>query len=238
MGRAGLAIGGVAMIGLGAALAFGWVWPSTAEATATVSEPFGRVAIDNGSGEVAIRAADVPSARVTTRFSYRFGRPDTSYEVREGELRLGDCGRWCSVDYDVEVPRGTKIAGRLGSGELIAEGVAEVDVEASSGELTLRDVAGPVRARLSSGDLAGTGLRGPVDVRASSGEVRLEVTEPVDVRVRTSSGDIEAAVPDVPYRVEGASRDEDRRIDVVHDPAAPRVLRLDASSGEIRAHTR
>lgn len=254
MGRAWLAIGGIAMIGIGASFAFGLWSYATTEATDEV-DGVRQVLIDNDSGDVAIRVGDVPSTTVHQRFEYRWGEPDESISVDEGTLELGDCGSWCSVDYDVVVPEGTEINGDVRSGDLELTGVAAAEVNASSGDVTVRQVAGPVRivassgdvqlgdlsgpvdVEVSSGELTGDGLRGPVDAHASSGNITLVMAVPQSVTAEASSGDIELTVPDGPYRVEGDSNSGDRTINVDQVRDARHTLRLDASSGDVTVRT-
>ncbi|PXY34644.1 hypothetical protein BAY59_03755 [Prauserella coralliicola] len=219
MGRAGLAIGGVALIGVGIAFGLGWFWPATAEATATVEQRISRVELAGDSGDVLVRADE--SAETTTvrqRFRYRWGEPDEAYEVRDGTLTLSGCGSWCSVDYEVIVPEGTTVSGSVDSGDLTLDGVSDVQVEADSGDFT------------------GTRLRGAVDVSVDSGDVRVTLDEPRDVRLAADSGDVEVTVPDGSYRVLGTTDSGDREIGVTQDPDASTVLDLNTDSGDVTVH--
>lgn len=254
MARGWLAVGGIAMIGIGAAVAFGWLSSATAEATDQV-DGVSRVRIDNDSGNVSIRAGDVRTTTVRRHFDFRLGEPGKSFSVEGGELVLDDCGWWCSVDYELIVPEDMAINGDVKSGDLLLEGVASAEVDASSGDVTVRDVSGPVRLDVSSGDVHLSGVSGPVDVDASSGDVtgdglrgqvtvdassgtiRLEMVVPQNVTADASSGDIELTVPDVPYRVEGETDSGDREIRVDQGGDAARTLRLNTSSGDVTVRT-
>ncbi|WP_199429218.1 DUF4097 family beta strand repeat-containing protein [Qaidamihabitans albus] len=251
MGRAGLAIGGVALIVVGGAIGFGWLWPSTAEATATMESEIRDVEIDNGSGYVTVRAEDVERATVRQVFRYRWDRPGDAYSVDGDTLVLGGCGGFCSVDYELVVPRGTEVGGENGSGDITLTGVGAVDVhagsgdvrvtggsgpvdiDASSGHVRLSDLAQDVTVRASSGDVTGEDLRGKVDVEASSGDIELRLAVPRDVRASASSGDIELTMPSGAYRVEGSSDSGNRDIEVDQVSSAEHLLRLDSSSGDV-----
>lgn len=251
MKRVGLALGGVAMIGLGTVFALGWWWPSNSEATEQVDQSIRQVNIDNGSGDVIIRAADVTSATVTQRFEYRLGSPDGGYSMSGDELTLGGCGWFCSVDYEVTVPRGVAVGGSTDSGDLALTGVGEVDVHGGSGQVAVRDVAGAVRLDVSSGDvelagitadvsvsvgsgnISGTGLRGRVEADSGSGDLDLQLLDERDVTASTGSGDIELVVPDRGYRIAGDSGSGDRQIGVRTDPGAATSLTLETGSGDV-----
>lgn len=255
MSRTGLAVGGVALIGLGAAIAFGWWWPSTAHATVQLDAPVRTVEVANDSGDVIIRAADVARATVRQSFHYSWGEPEKAYTASDGELVLHGCGSWCSVDYQVTVPRGTAIHGSLNSGELILTSVESVDVhvdsgdvsvsdvngrvtvEADSGDVELRDVGGRVEVNADSGSVEGSGLSGPVRAQLSSGDLTLRLAEPADVRAAVNSGDITLTVPHVPYHVEGGTDSGDREIDVPRNSSSEHLLTLQTDSGDVTVHT-
>lgn len=251
MARAGLAIGGVVMIGVGAAIGVGWWWPTTAEATGRVGDRVHTVQIDNESGDVAITAADVGQTTVQQTFHYNWDEPGQAYQVADGELTLNGCGWMCSVDYVVTVPLGTKVTGQLQSGDLEVTGVATADVHSNSGAVTVRDVNGPVTVEADSGDIELSGLgasatvdsssgsvtardmRGPVEASVSSGDVLITLAEPEDVQVSASSGDVSLRVPRVAYHVEGSTDSGGRSIEVPRDSASPHLLQLNASSGDV-----
>jgi len=75
---------------------------------------------------------------------------------------------------------------------------------------------------------------GPIDVRATSGDVEITLREPEDVRANVTSGEIRVTVPDVHYQVRGTSSSGERRIEVVDDPGAQRVLELTTTSGDVQ----
>lgn len=234
MGRAGLAVGGVALIAVGAAIGFGGVWPSEAEAEATVTQPIEDVRVDSESGDVTVRVGDVEHTTVRQVYSYRWGDPpETSYSVDDGVLVLGECDWFCSVSFEVTVPRGTTVSGHLSSGDATLEGVAAVDMDIDSGDVRLMDVAGPVRVGASSGDVVGERLSGEIDIEANSGGIELALAEPGDVRAHANSGDIDLTVPRGSYRVEGESNSGERDIQVIQDPSASHQLQLDANSGDV-----
>lgn len=255
MARSGLAIGGVALIGLGAAVGLGWWWPSTAAATERVREPVRAVEVASDSGDVTIRAAEVDRTTVRQRFSYSWGEPERAYSYSDGTLVLSGCGPWCSVDYEVTVPRGTALTGSVDSGKLRLRGVASVDVEVDSGDVAVSRVAGPVTIDVGSGDVrlrdiagrttvhadsgsvAATGVRAPLEAHLSSGDLTVRLAEPGNVRAEVSSGDVLLTVPDAPYHVTGDTSSGGRDINIRRDSGSAHLLALQTSSGDVTVRT-
>lgn len=233
VGRAGLAIGGVVLIGAGLAIGFGWVFPSTAEATGEISTPVRAVEIANDSGDVKVVAADVDRTTVRQRLEYRWDRPADAYTLTGDKLVLDGCGWSCSVSYEVTVPRGAGVTGGASSGDVVLDGLASVDVHADSGDVEAKDVTGPVTVRLDSGSFTGQGLRGNVDADLDSGDAEVTMAEAGDVRVQADSGDVELTVPDGPYRVEGSTDSGDREVEVAQSPSTGHLLLISTDSGDV-----
>jgi hypothetical protein len=251
MGRPILALGGIALIGVGVALGFGFFSDSTASATGLVSGTVRSVRIDQNSGSVHIGVGDVQGATVKQTFHYSFDKPGDAYQLSGDQLVLGGCGSDCRVDYDIVVPTGTTVSGESASGDISLDGVAGADVSTSSGAVDIRRVTGAVTVNTSSGDvtldslakdvkvkadsgaITGSGLAGNVDVQSSSGELKLALVAVENVRADAHSGDIDVTVPQAAYRVLGSSSSGDRNIGVAQDPNAAHVLQLDSNSGDV-----
>ncbi|GAA1979807.1 DUF4097 family beta strand repeat-containing protein [Amycolatopsis minnesotensis] len=252
MVRPALALGGLALIGLGVVMATGWWWPSSAHADAEVAEAVKTVRIDNGSGSVKIRTGADAKSSVRQEFNYHWGdKPGNSFRVEGDTLVLADCGSDCSVDYDVVVPKGTVVTGKNGSGDVKIQGAASADVTSGSGQVTVlgvegpatvstssgdievHDIGGEVRARAQSGHVRGDGLRAKIDAEAQSGDVDLKVTSPQDIRAHTGSGHVRLTVPQDTYRVEGDSGSGERDISVGQSASGTHLLDIDTGSGDV-----
>ncbi|MGH3629127.1 MAG: DUF4097 family beta strand repeat-containing protein [Sciscionella sp.] len=255
--RPGLAIGGVALIVAGAAIAFGWWWPKTAHADEQIIDTVTQVRIANDSGSVRVRTGDVSVTSVQEHFRYSWQKPsDRSYSVDGGTLRLGGCGRWCSVDYVVLVPKGASVSGHADSGDITVAGASSVTVRANSGSVAVRDVSGSVEVQASSGHVtldgvggdvsvtdnsgtvSGTRLAGRTDVTADSGDVTLAMAAATDVKVVADSGTISLVVPRAQYRVEVSADSGTSAVTVPRDPSSPHLLDLTADSGDVTATAR
>lgn len=249
MARPLLALGGIVLIGIGLTTAFGWGWGSSFDTTKAVDTTIRSVRLDGDAGSIRIRTGTAGSVHQHISYHWR-GKPDDAFRVDGDQLVLADCGTNCSADFDVVVPAGVQVFGKLDSGGLDVAGAGSVDVQAASGHATVADVSGPVKLRLDSGSIdlhnvgevqlhndsgsvRGEDVRGPADVKTDSGSIRLKLTQAADVTAKTDSGSIDLTVPDQGYRVQGDSDSGHRRIDVRRDDSAAHTLDLTTDSGSV-----
>ncbi|HET7181335.1 MAG TPA: DUF4097 family beta strand repeat-containing protein [Candidatus Limnocylindrales bacterium] len=147
--------------------------------------PRGTFSLRVASGEVSVRGTEGDRVRVGVDDQDAFAR-EFSVEARDGSLEIRQrekigfnlFGRGNSVDFEIEVPHG-----------------AGVSVETASGDVEALDLDGDKRFRTASGEITLHRLAGPVDVETVSGDVDLEGQAPVDLRIRSVSGDVKVRVP-------------------------------------------
>ncbi|MBB2932981.1 DUF4097 and DUF4098 domain-containing protein YvlB, partial [Amycolatopsis bartoniae] len=156
---------------------------------------------------------------VHERYHYSGSRPGPAYRLEGGQLVLGGCGHDCTVDYEVIVPRNTKVGGTSRSGDVLLDGVAGADVSTNSGDLRVLAPAGPVHADANSGD---------IDITLAS---------PQDVKADANSGDVRVVAPGNGYRVVAHADSGDERIFIPTDPAGPHLLDLQADSGDVEVRS-
>lgn len=233
--RQALAVVGIAAAGLGALTACGWGFGDEhASDSATVGEKFTSVRFENDSGNVTISTGDTPS--VKRDISYHGDKPHPTHHVEDGTLVLEPCpDSNCEIDYTVVVPEGTKVDGEVSSGDVEITGTDAVNVKSSSGNVTVKDVPGTVNAEASSGEVELTGIGDDAQVQASSGNVAVELVKPADVRVDSSSGEVEVGVPSGSYRVRLHSSGEVDS-DVEDDPSGDHSVDVHADSGNVTLH--
>ena len=212
------------------------------------------IQISGGSGDVTIRgggaAGQVEIDRVVR---YRGDEPGETYRFSGSVLSIDtDCGRWCSVSYDIRAPEGVAVRGENGSGDLRLTNVAAVDVKVGSGEvdvddssadvsvqtgsggMRIRSVAGSLTARAGSGEIDARGVKGgSANVRTGSGDVTLVLDSAADVRGKVGSGNLTITVPAGSYRVDATTGSGDENIAVPNDPAGDHTLDLESGSGDI-----
>ena len=211
--------------------------PQSVSETKTLDQAVTSVKLDGRSGDVTVRG-QVGLAKVTVQrtIKYHDSVPNKdTYRVDGGVLVLsGDCGNDCDVDYEVTVPAGLSVTGKTSSGDIELNNVGPVDVSTTSGQLTLTDVTGSVKAGTSNGDIQGAGLHGgTVQATTSNGAIDLVLREPADVTARTSNGDIKLGMPTGSYRVDTTNNNGHRKIGIAQDPNGHNHLDLSTDNGEI-----
>lgn len=145
----------------------------------------GRFILRVASGEVSVRGVEGDRIRVAVDDQAAFER-EFSFETRDGSVEIrqkeklgfNPFSRGTSVDFQVEVPHG-----------------AGVSIDTASGDIEALDLDGDKRFRTASGEISLHRLAGPVDVETVSGDVDLEGQTPVDLRIKSVSGDIKVRVP-------------------------------------------
>lgn len=227
------------------ALSFASLAAGRTERTETTTAAVDHLRIDAGSGDVTVIGEPRSDIRIVAKV--RRGLWDARQRQRLAGDRLElttDCsffaqlgfGGNCDTSYEVRVPLATEASVRVSSGDAMLSGLRGADVSASSGDVRVDDVTGPLRVRVSSGDVRVAGYRGTdAEVRASSGDVEVRAqAAPRRIDVEVSSGDVAIVVPDVAYRVEADTRSGDEDVQVRQDPGAPRVIRATTSSGDLK----
>ena len=218
-----------------------------------------RLVLEVDSGDVRIVAADRGGVRLERSETWSIERPSTSEELADGVLRVrADCSAllsWCDVAYVVEVPTGTTVLARTGSGSVEAEGTGDVRADSGSGDVELLSVRGDADLRTGSGEVVVDDARGGsvvartgsgditvtrsdvarTSARTGSGDVEVELrTAPDEVLARTGSGDVDVALPSGPeeYAVTARTGSGDQDVDVRTDPESDRVVDVETGSGD------
>ncbi|MEH1011871.1 DUF4097 family beta strand repeat-containing protein [Micromonospora sp. CPCC 206060] len=218
-----------------------------------------KITILPGSGDVTVRTAAVPDTMIKRVVRYQGGeQPTAAYRLEGTALFLDtDCGRHCSVSFEVLAPEGVTVSGENGSGdvELTRVGAVEllvgsgdirvrgtsatVRAETGSGEIEVTDATGAVRLRTGSGSVSGRGLSGgEIDAETGSGDVTLTLDAPGSVRAHAGSGSVEVTVPAGAYQVRTRTGSGDATVSIPDDPTAKLVLDVSADSGDVTVRPR
>jgi hypothetical protein len=213
------------------------------------------IIIDPGAGNVTVRTSDTDKVDIkrVVRYRGKEGEPDATYHLNGTVLQIDtDCGRGCSVDYEIVAPKGVAVRGESGSGDISLTGVSTVDlqlgsghigvveatgavkVHTGSGDVTVADVAGDLDARTGSGNIEARGLGGKQSTaRTGSGDVTLVLEKAGGIRTHTGSGNVDITVPTGAYRVDARTGSGDKELGVPNSPTAIYLLDLETGSGDI-----
>lgn len=140
-----------------------------------------RIVIDAGAGSLEVRGVQGTS-RVDARGEACASNESALDDVRIGTERRGDTVRvealfprdWngnARLDLVVEVPAGLELTVDDGSGPIMIEGVAALQLDDGSGDVEISNVAGSVGIEDGSGDLELLGIGGDVTIEDGSGGI-------------------------------------------------------------------
>ncbi len=167
--------------------------------------PRGKFTLRQASGEIQVRGVEGDRVRVRSlddgrsldeMFHVEAG--DDFVELRQIEkfgLGIRMFSKGDSPEIAVEVPHG-----------------ATVFVETASADLVASDLSGRKEFKTASGDLQLSRLAGTLEVQTVSGDVELEGQAPIDLGLKSVSGDISVRVPQL-RRLEVSTTSGDLRLD-------------------------
>ncbi|MEO3802682.1 DUF4097 family beta strand repeat-containing protein [Nonomuraea sp. B1E8] len=217
----GLLASALALTGCGLAKIGGPTEQETA--SYQVTEKVTTLRLESGAGDTVITETGGAAVRVTETLRWSGDDKPTAEHKVEGEALFVtyDCPSnfgSCSVDYKVEVPKGLA-----------------VDLEAGSGNITLRDLTGVIDVKVGSGDVEAAGLGGKkVYAEAGSGNIELKYrSAPDDARLKTGSGDTRLVVPAGTYAVTTDIGSGDENVKVDNDGSSPHKISVSAGSGNV-----
>ncbi|MEO3810006.1 DUF4097 family beta strand repeat-containing protein [Sphaerisporangium sp. B11E5] len=179
--------------------------------------------VESGSGAIVVVGSGRTGIRVTESMHWKGEQPKTKHPMDGDTLKLSyDCepDDWnCGVDYRVELPAGTR-----------------VKVKTGSGDITLRALGGEVRATTGSGEIDANDLSGKHAVaETGSGDVELRFTVvPDDVQVSTGSGTGVVRVPAGNYNVTTNTGSGDKTVGVAADASSPHRIIVKTGSGDAK----
>ncbi|RZT12872.1 putative adhesin [Kribbella sp. VKM Ac-2569] len=249
---------GVILLVAAAGLAFWQFGDRDSDDTHKIDDKVTTVQLAAGHADITINVSDDDHAGVREKRKFWFWKHGDAYSVNDGVLKLdGDCGWQCTADFEVTVPRGTKVTGENGSGDIEITGVAGVDAKSNSGKVELREVKGDVNLDVTSGDVSVLDLTGKLDVKANSGDIEakdlnggavsvettsgdieLDLSEANDIRAKGTSGDIEISAPTGAYKVTTETKHGEVEDSLGNNTTAGHSLTATTTSGDIELHSR
>lgn len=137
---------------------------------------------------------------------------------------------------DLHLREDTALRVDSGSGDVTIEGLVlqELQLAAGSGDVAVRDVAGPIRVETGSGDQSYRNVEGSLELRAGSGDIELDSVAGLSF-ARTSSGDISGSDLRLPNRISIRTGSGDVDLELDHEEP-DFTFDLRAGSGDIRVN--
>ena len=185
--------------------------------------PRGRFSLRQASGEIVIRGVEGDTVRVRSLddkplsdvFDVEIGDDRVELHQRGGfDAGMRLFSRGAGADLRIEVPHG-----------------ADVAVDTGSADIDASDLSGVKAFRTASGEVSLNRLAGPLDVETVSGEIEIEGAAPLEMAVKSVSGDISVRVPSI-RRLDLGTTSGDIRLDaelVGDGPFAMRSISGDAT---------
>lgn len=222
--------------------AAGCVSKSEAE-TFEIRDGFERVDIDLPTGAVIVVGHDAAGATVDATSHWQGSRkPDLDVGVEGDALVLRvDCGALsiCSVDAQLSLPRGVELAMDGATGDLtVREFDGKVKAALSTGSIILAEVGGELDLHTTTGDVQGTEVKSKeVDVRATTGKVALAFVEAPDhVDVDVTTGRVDLELPAGGYALDAVTTTGSVVLEVEQDLASERRVDVRTTTGDIKVH--
>ena len=175
--------------------------------TSVAMQSASKLYVEAGAGELHIEGENRDDVLIRAKLCADdeevLAKMDVRSEVDGGSARirtefpqrgwLGNSDYQASIDLELVVPKSMQLDVEDSSGEASVENVASLSMKDSSGELEISDIAGDVSVLDSSGRLSIKAVGGNVDVTDSSGGMYVSKVKGDFVVDADSSGEIEVS---------------------------------------------
>ena len=178
--------------------------------------PRGRFELRQASGDILIRGVEGDTVRVTSLddkslsdvFDVEVGDDRVELHQRGGfDVGMRLFSRGSGTDLRVEVPHG-----------------ASVSVDTGSADIDATDLSGEKEFRTASGEVSLNRLAGVVQVETVSGDIEIDGSAPLDMTLKSVSGDIGVRVPSI-RRLDLGTTSGDIRLDAELTGSGPFAMR-------------
>ncbi len=191
-------------------------------------------------GDVQVVGGTSSVVSVTQHAVFQGRAPTIGHQLAAGTLSLTShcvAGEFCSVGYDITVPRATAVritdeVGTVRLGSLVGQATVTVD----AGQIDLSSLSGPVEALTRAGSIVGQHLSSPhADLRVSTGGIDVSfAAPPTAISATTDLGAVILHVPNtVAYDVTTSAGVGHIGVSVTQNTAAPRTITTRTDVGSI-----
>ncbi|MGW2861070.1 DUF4097 family beta strand repeat-containing protein [Streptomyces sp. NPDC001205] len=204
------------------------------------------VEVDSGAARLTVGTGPAGKVTINGRLTWSVKRPKIKESWDGDTLKVRtSCNGFvdeyvqnCQIDLNLAIPADVRLKVKSGSGEVKVRDVAgPVDLSGGSGGVKLRGLKGTVRAKVGSGELMADQLAcSEADLEAGSGTVSAEfIAAPRQVKAKAGSGTVSVTVPNgTRYQVLGGSGSGARNIQQeLVDPGSDRVIDASTGSGTV-----
>src|SRR5947209_2193919 len=170
------------------------------------------VEVQSGSGNITVRAGDVGKVEITghVHSSYSlFGGGDSQAKVdkivsnppveqngnwvRIGKIQEDSLRQNVSINYEVVVPKDTRLKANSGSGDVRVDDIAlSTEAHTGSGNIRIHNIGADLDVRAGSGDIEAANINGNARVSTGSGNIHIQLAGNGSAHVNAGSGDITA----------------------------------------------
>jgi hypothetical protein len=199
--------------------------------------------VDDDTGSVTIRSADVDQITVRARIGHGLRRSESSVHVDGDRLVVrGSCPRigsqWCNVRYVIEVPERIDVVVRSDNDGILVTGIdGRVELHSDNGSIRASDIRGDVLLSSDNGSVRASGLTSRfVRADADNGSVELElIVPPQTVDASSDNGNVLLIVPpgDELYAVDLSTDNGDTDNGVRTDTTSDRRLTITSDNGNV-----
>ena len=216
----------------------------THEATIRQAYPAGidKIVLESpGDLDVSTTPADQATADWETHWNYR--RPTINRAIDGHTMRLSlNCsysvGVECYADLRLAVPKGVALDVNARSGDISVRGVSgPVSVNNDSGDVRLERIGGDVNVMNKSGTVRLDGIAGDLTAENRSGDIRGENLRARVARLETKSGDVRAEFASIPSQVTARSASGDAKV-LVPEGTGPYRVDSEVKSGDVETRVR
>jgi hypothetical protein len=216
--------------------------PTRQRDTSSYSVPghVGTLVVTAHLGDVRVTGGPTEAVSVTQHVVFQDRAPTVKHRLAAGTLSLTShcpAGEFCSVGYDITVPRPTalRITDEFGAVRLSSL-VGQVTVTVDAGQIDLSSLSGSVEALTRAGSILGQQMSSPhADLRVSTGEIDVSFSAPPDtISATTDVGAVILRVPNtVAYDVTTNAGVGHIGVSVTQNTAAPRTITTRTDIGSI-----
>jgi hypothetical protein len=191
-------------------------------------------------GDVRVTGGTAAAVSVTQHAVFQSRAPVIRHRLAAGTLSLTShcpAGEFCSVSYDIAVPRATavRITDDVGTVRLSTL-IGQVTVTVDAGQVDLSSLSGPIDALTRAGSIIGQHISSArTELRVSTGEIDVSfAAPPAAISATTDLGAVILHVPNtVAYDVVTDAGVGHIGVSVTQNTAAPRTITTRTDVGSI-----